>query len=97
MRTRVFEQLVQRVKSEFIEMPGLRLTLEQGSRLWGLERDECDALLHSLVERKCLTVTAAGTYGRAADGIARHVPLRAAKASLKSEGATARPADVRAR
>ena len=69
--TRVSEQLVKRVKSEFIEMPGLRLTLEQGSRLWGLERDECDALLHSLVHRKFLTVTGAAKHGRATDGVAR--------------------------
>jgi hypothetical protein len=96
MHTRAFEQLVKRVKSEFIEMPGLRLTLEQGSRLWGLERGECDALLHSLVHRKFLTVTAAGTYGRATDGVARNVPLRAAKASLKSGAATARSADTTA-
>jgi hypothetical protein len=96
MRTRAFEQLVKRVKSEFIEMPGLMLTLEQGSRLWGLERDECDALLHSLVHRKFLTVTAAGKYGRATDGVARNVPLRAAKASLKSTAAIARSADTTA-
>jgi hypothetical protein len=87
MRTRAFEQLVKRVKSEFIEMPGLRLTLEQGSRLWGLERAECDALLHSLVHRKFLTVTAAGNYARATDGAGRSMPLRTAKASLKSQTA----------
>ena len=96
MRTRAFEQLVKRVKSEFIEMPGLRLTLEQGSKLWGLERDECDALLHSLVHRKFLTVTGAGKYGRATDGVARNVPLRAAKASLKPGPATSHSADTTA-
>jgi hypothetical protein len=96
MRTRAFEQLVNRVKSEFIEMPGLRLTLEQGSRLWGLECDECHALLHSLVHRKFLTVTAAGKYRRTSDTVARDVPLRAAKASLKFRAPTARSADTTA-
>ncbi|HKY19878.1 MAG TPA: hypothetical protein VJM31_01550 [Vicinamibacterales bacterium] len=96
MRTQAFEQLVKRVKGEFIEMPGLRLTLEQGSRLWGLKHDECDALLHSLVHRKFLTVTAAGRYGRATDGVASNVSLRAAKASLKSGAAIARSADTTA-
>jgi hypothetical protein len=96
MHKRAFEQLVKRVKSEFIEMPGLRLTLEQGSRLWGLECDECHALLHSLVHRKFLTVTAAGTYGRATDAVATNVTLRAVKASLRSGAATARSIDTTA-
>jgi hypothetical protein len=29
--------LVERVRAEFIEMPGLHLTLPQAARLWGLE------------------------------------------------------------
>lgn len=99
MRTRAFEQLVTRVKSEFVEMPGLRLTIEQSSRLWGLERAECEALLHVLVHRKFLSVRADGKYGRATDGDARD-RRHAAKASLKSGPATARsagtPADRRA-
>jgi hypothetical protein len=35
------EALVSRVRSEFIEMPGLRLTVPQAMRLWGLERASC--------------------------------------------------------
>ncbi len=78
---------------------GLRLTLEQSSRLWGLERAECEALLHVLVHRKFLSVRADGKYGRTTDGDARD-RRRVAKASLKSGPATARsagtPADRRA-
>ena len=86
MRTRAFEQLVTRVKSEFVEMPGLRLTLEQSSRLWGLERADCEAVLQVLVHRKFLSVKTDGTYGRATDSDVR-TRRRSAKASL--EGAPA--------
>lgn len=88
MRTRAFEQLVTRVKSEFVEMPGLRLTLDQSSRLWGLERTECEAVLHVLVHRKFLSIRADGTYGRATDSDAR-ARRRAAKASLHAGAPTA--------
>ena len=82
MPARKFESLVARVKAEFVEMPGLSLTVEQGARLWALEVDECAALLGALVQRKFLTVRADGRYLRASDGIARDVPMRPAKASL---------------
>lgn len=99
MRTRAFEQLVKRVKSEFVEMPGLRLTIEQCSRLWGLERTECEAVLHVLVHRKFLSVKADGKYGRATDSDVR-TRRRAARASLEAGPAAAHsagtPADQRA-
>jgi hypothetical protein len=62
-----FEQLVTRIKSEYVEMPGLWLTTDQGARLWALERTQCEELLLALVERGFLTSRADGKYGRAAD------------------------------
>jgi hypothetical protein len=41
--------LVERVRGEFNEMPGLRLTPEQAARLWGLERRTCEEVLSRLV------------------------------------------------
>jgi hypothetical protein len=38
-----------RVRGEFYEMPGLRLTLEQASRLFNVESAECAAVLDRLV------------------------------------------------
>ena len=102
MRSRGAElnYLVVRVKSEFIEMPGLRLTIEQATRLWCLQRKECEAVLRVLVDRKFLSVSADGTYGRATDITALNPPLRPAKASFKSQPVTAlsagRPAGRRA-
>jgi hypothetical protein len=46
--------LLNRVRSEFIEMPGLRLKVEQAQRLWNLDRTSCEVLLRSLVEANFL-------------------------------------------
>ena len=37
------DDVLQRIQGEYVEMPGLRLTPAQAQRLWGLERDVCDA------------------------------------------------------
>ena len=41
--------IVHRVRAEFSEMPGLRLTPAQASRLLGLEQEICQAALDALV------------------------------------------------
>ena len=46
--------LLNRVKSEFIEMPGLRLRIDQAQRLWNLDRAMCESVLRSLVDAKFL-------------------------------------------
>lgn len=48
------EGLLHRVKSEFVEMPGLSLTETQAARLWQLPRDEAARLLHRLVDARFL-------------------------------------------
>ena len=40
-----------RVRSEFIEMPGLRLTPRQAARLWGLDAPACENVIDVLVSR----------------------------------------------
>ena len=57
--------LLNRIRSEFIEMPGLRLRLEQAQRLWNLDRASCELLLSSLVESKFLMVGSDQCYARA--------------------------------
>ena len=44
-----------RVSSEFLEMPGLRLTVVQAARLFSLDRERCRRLLESLVQGGELT------------------------------------------
>ena len=58
------DEVLQRIQGEFVEMPGLRLTPEQAQRLWGLERDVCDALLGALVDAKFLAQTRDGAFVR---------------------------------
>ena len=43
------ESLVRRIRGEFLEMPGLHLTVAQAQRLWGIERDLCELVVGSLV------------------------------------------------
>ena len=58
------DDVLQRIQGEFVEMPGLRLTAAQAQRLWGLERDVCDALLGTLVDAKFLLQTRDGAFVR---------------------------------
>ncbi len=57
-----------RLVSEYIEMPGLRLTLVQAQRLMGLSQAECGRMLDLLVEAGFLFRAATGNYGRLGDG-----------------------------
>jgi hypothetical protein len=56
--------LLNRVRSEFIEMPGLRLRIDQAQRLWNLDRDMCEHVLRSLVDAKFLTRFENDLYAR---------------------------------
>lgn len=57
--------IVERVRGEFNEMPGLQLTLPQAARLWGLEPRACQDVIDRLVEVEFLRRTARGTIVRA--------------------------------
>lgn len=58
------ELLLYRIRGEFLEMPGLRLTLEQAARLWHLDAAICAAALMRLVSDRFLTRTRHGAYVR---------------------------------
>lgn len=58
------DRLVRRVRSEFDEMPGLRLTFAQAKVLFGLEPGCCQRILGFLSESGYLTRTRDGRYGR---------------------------------
>jgi hypothetical protein len=58
------DEVLQRIQGEYVEMPGLRLTAAQAQRLWGLERDVCNALLGALVDAKFLAKTREGAFVR---------------------------------
>ena len=54
------EALIRRVRGEFLEMPGLKLTVGQAARLWGLRPAECEAIIAALVDADFLRRTACG-------------------------------------
>ena len=58
------EELVQRVRGEYREMPSLRLTSSQAQRLFGLEPLTCAAILGALVKEKFLSCTSNGLFVR---------------------------------
>ena len=51
------EALVQRVRGEFHEMPGLRLTFAQACRLWQLDPTTCEVVLERLTRDGVLLQT----------------------------------------
>jgi hypothetical protein len=61
---RAFQRLVERVRHEFLEMPGLRLTLPQAARLWGLDLPTCEAVVEALIQSGFLYRTASGAVAR---------------------------------
>jgi hypothetical protein len=56
--------LMTRIRMEFVEMPGMRLTRPQARRLWNLEQAACDELLDALVEEGFLKQTSDGAFLR---------------------------------
>ena len=67
-----------RLRAEYLEMPGLRLNREQVQRLCGMERTVCQRVLDTLVETRFLYLRANGTYARLTDGADVPQPANAA-------------------
>ncbi len=57
-------EMLQRIRGEYLEMPGLRLTAEQARRLWSLDISTCRSLLDALVEANFLRRSGEGEYSR---------------------------------
>ena len=71
---------LERLRAEFLEMPGLRLTVKQVQRLCGVEPTMCKAVLDAMVDAKFLRRKPDGTYARLSDGDMSH-PRSKAKLS----------------
>jgi DNA-binding IclR family transcriptional regulator len=52
------------IRAEYLEVPGLQLTKAQVQRMWGIDRETCDALLAALVESRFLRRTESDRYAR---------------------------------
>ena len=51
-----------RIRGEYLEMPGLKLTVPQAARLWHLDQPSIEQLLNVLVADGVLHRTEAGAY-----------------------------------
>ena len=59
--------MLERIRAEHLEMPGLRLKREQIQRLCGIERSMYQVALDVLVKSNFLWVKSDGCYARLAD------------------------------
>jgi len=57
-----FESLLARIRGEYREMPGLRLTFVQACCLWQIDGPTCATLLEQLVREAFLYKTDNGSY-----------------------------------
>jgi hypothetical protein len=56
------EPLSARIRGEYLEMPGLHLTLAQACRLWQQDPASCQSVLDQLVAEGFLRRTREGAY-----------------------------------
>ena len=83
------DKLLNRIRSEFLEMPGQRLTRVQAQRLYGIDELQCQRALDTLVDTRFLCVKSDGTYARASDGADTPRP-KAAKSGVRSGQSSAK-------
>jgi hypothetical protein len=60
-----FADALRRAQAEFLEMPGLTLSVAQASRLWSFDSKLCSDVLSTLVERRFLIRTRNQAFARA--------------------------------
>ncbi len=68
MDTLPYQRAFDRIRAEYLEMPGMRLTPVQVERLSGVDRSVCGIVLDDLVRAKFLWVGPDGSYARFTDG-----------------------------
>jgi Fic family protein len=65
LRGDLVRDLTRRAQAEYREMPGLSLTLAQAQRLWGIDRQTSEQVLHTLIARGFLRKTTNDRFVRA--------------------------------
>jgi DNA-binding GntR family transcriptional regulator len=73
----LLQDVLERIRADYLEMPGMRLRPEQVQRLCGVDSSVCRQVLDLLVQTKFLCVRRDGTYARLTDGSpSRWLPRR---------------------
>jgi hypothetical protein len=85
--TEAIETLSVRVRGEYTEMPGLRLTVRQAARLFDMPPDIAAAVLHELRRTAFLALSNDGAYALVAEP-SRWMRTANAAASRVREGQT---------
>jgi hypothetical protein len=73
-----YEQAFERIRAEYLEMPGMRLTPDQVRRLSGIDSAVCRLVLDDLVRAKFLRRAPDGSYARWSDEGASRLQLASA-------------------
>jgi hypothetical protein len=73
---KMIEDILNHLRAEYMEMPGLRLKAQQVQRLCGIEPMACQQVLDLLVNEKFLYAKPDGHYARLTDGHHPH-PVKA--------------------
>ena len=77
------QRVLERLRAEYLEMPGMKLRIEQVQRLCGIEQTMCKLVLEALVKANFLSLKSDGTYVRLTEGDLTF-PRHPAKAALRS-------------
>ena len=64
MNTFFDRRVLDRVRAEYLEMPGMKLRIEQVQRLCGIDETTCKLVLDALVKASILCLKSDGTYAR---------------------------------
>jgi hypothetical protein len=62
------QRVLERLRAEYLEMPGMKLRIEQVQRLCGIEQTMCNLVLDALVKASFLCLKSDGTYVRLTEG-----------------------------
>jgi hypothetical protein len=76
-----YEQALERIRAEYQEMPGMKLTLEQVQRLSGVDKAVCRQVLDALVNAKFLYLGTDRSYTRSVDGSIRSRTVKAVRSA----------------
>jgi len=60
--TKSTAELVRRIRAEYEQMPGLKLSLHQARRLWSVDEATCEGVLAALVDARFLRRSSKGLF-----------------------------------
>ena len=64
VRAGALEDCVQRIRAEYLDLPGLSLTARQTQRLWNLDSETCQRVLDMMIRDNFLRRTPQAQYVR---------------------------------